>query len=127
MQHIAEVVQSLHQIIGCTDQLLREEFGVLSDDQQYFVERVAQAVKGLMALVPLLEMLLAECDQPFDAVKQMSTEWRTPFTTIRGYSQLLLQGYAGALTENQQHSLRQIITLADDVWTWSHIGNADRM
>lgn len=54
----------------------------------------------------------------YEYLRNASFELRTPISSIRGYSDLLLMGILGELTPEQRSKIQRIRTLADDISNW---------
>jgi hypothetical protein len=101
--------------------ILLSEHNALTDEQAYYIQTVVKNSQRLLGLTPSLEKLLHTMNRK-QAIRQMSTEWRTPFASIMGYTKLLSEGHVGALSSRQVMQLQLIHASAKELMEWS---NAD--
>lgn len=63
-----------------------------------------------------LEEIVDDYDSIPAAVDTISDEFRSPITSIRNYSQVML---LGDLSENERDLLEEMKARADEMWSWS--------
>lgn len=107
-----------------------DEIGVLGNTFNYMVDRVSSASKRLEEEIERKTVLLNERTRLLDLLERanrelreldrlkstflanMSHELRTPMNAIIGYTDLLLDGVDGPVNEEQEKSLRRVVTNA---------------
>lgn len=90
-------------------------------EQQHCINIIRGSISHLQRLYPTLLRLLQDLS-PYEAVRRMSTEWKTPFVSIMGYSQLIQAGQlCGEFTDEQLNHIEQLANIAEQVKEWSDI------
>ncbi|MBI5957343.1 MAG: hypothetical protein HY866_01315 [Chloroflexi bacterium] len=118
-----EVKRWFTEIAQLAEQLLNDQKELLNSrqtDMLFLIHKIASYHQPQR--YPFLEELLQE-KTPFEAVAQMSTEWRTPLTTICGYCEMLLLGFDGPLSIEQRDIVEQIKARGEALWNWCSIGS----
>lgn len=112
-----DIPQVLDEIATRAEQLLAMS---LRGYKANLVNRILLSAKRLEELYPdLVEMMISR--SRYQAVLQMSHEWRTPITALRGCVRVLPL-IDGPITEEQKIILDRIEDLALQLWDWSHEG-----
>ncbi|GEM_PF-5111741 len=110
----------LDQMLTTTDELanLFEQDDPQFADKMHTIAIVKENIERLQTIYPDLLQLMK--DRPrFEAIRQMSMEWRTPQVLIIGYSQLMQEGHIGSFSNEELSLIAQLKTIAEQVRDWS--------
>lgn len=114
-----DVLDCLDEIGALVDQLLNDS---PSDIQRFQLHQIRRSLPYQKALYPELMKLIAG-RTVWEGVGQMSTEWRTPITTIMVYAKLSLEHDFWPLSQSQRTAIERIRELANQLWEWSNQGH----
>lgn len=115
-----DIQHLLDDMIVTVDKLanLLEQDDPQLEDKMQCIRIIKGAIEILQNIYPDLSALMK--DRPrYVAVRQLSTEWRTPQISIRGYSKLMLEGHIGSFSDEELSLIAQLQTTADQLWEWS--------
>lgn len=100
--------QHAEYIIACAEILLSREYGILNDKQAKFVTKIAQNAEMLIAVGKAFQSLTLDDHTTPDEISHLRHELSNPITPMLGYTELMLMGKTGELTEGQQEGLHAI-------------------
>jgi|GEM_PF-4805449 len=113
-----EVQPHLTAIYALADACLREQAAVLTVEQVNVLQTILTNAQHCIGLIPVLDELRRKQGH-VAAVTQMSTEWRTPLTSILGYCQIGRDDMGRSAPIAFGEALTQIQDHTKAVWNWS--------
>ncbi len=110
-----QILPSLASIMYQCKALLNDPHAPLTDGEpQAFTRIIHDKAQSLhRQLVPIINAL--QTRQPGDSFPGDMHDLRTPLVSIIGYSDILVEGMAGELTEKQRETFIEINTCGTDV------------